>query len=211
MTSATTTTTTTWPGKVICDMTVSLDGFISGPEHLDEGFMAVMDWVHQAMAWRERFGFAGGDDLDADAVAAIVAGAGAFVMGRGMFDVGEEPWGPNPPFRAPVFVVTHRPRATLRREGGTSFTFVTDGPPRALELACLAAGDKNVHISGGAELARQVIEGDLVDELRIHVAPVLLGAGMPLFKPAGKGLRKLEPVDVRHSPRVAHLTYRLPK
>jgi len=195
--------------KVTCDMTVSLDGFTSGPEHLDQGFMSIMDWAHQAMAFRERFGFEGGDNVDDHAVTAVFENSGAYVMGRTMFDVGEEPWGESPPFRAPVFVITHRPRDPLVKAGGTTFTFVTDGISRAVELARQAAGGRNVQISGGADIVRQVIDAGIVDELRLHVAPVLLGGGMPLFGTSPKAPRKLDLVRAAHSERAVHLTYRL--
>jgi dihydrofolate reductase len=204
-------TETTRTPIVTCDVTVSLDGFISGPEHLDQGFMRIMDWIHQAMAWRERYGFSGGDNVDADAMTTMFENTGAHVMGRSMFDLGEQPWGDSPPFHAPVFVVTHRPRDPLAKAGGTTFHFVTDGVARAIELAREAAGGKNVHISGGADIVRQAIDADLVDELRLHIAPVLLGAGMPLFGTLTKGPRNLELMKVGHSERAVHLTYRLPK
>lgn len=194
---------------VTCDMTVSLDGFYSGPEHMDEGFRRIVDWIHQAMAWRERYGKQGGDDLDADAVVRTFPPVvGAFVMGRGMFDVGEEPWGDEPPFGAPVFVVTSRERDPLVKTG-TTFHFVTDGPARAIELAREAAGERNVHISGGGTFVRTALGADLIDELRVDIAPVLLGDGMPLFAGVTPGRRQLEIADVAHSERVVHLTYRL--
>jgi dihydrofolate reductase len=128
--------------KVTAQMSVSLDGFYAGPmdpgnpKHMTEwmkgpeapGFFRVTRWATAAMAWRERQGYAGGErSVDSDIIEETFAAAGAYVMGRRMFDRGEEPWGPNPPFRAPVFVVTHRPREVLVREGGTTFTFVAEG------------------------------------------------------------------------------------
>ena len=154
---------TTRTPKVTCDMTLSLDGFISGPEHVDQGFMAIMDWAHHAMAFRERVGWKGGDDLDADVITNVYEHTGAYVMGRTMFDQGEQPWGDTPPFRAPVFVVTHRRREPLVKQGGTTFHFVTEGLAHALELARPAAGSKNVALSGGAVLVRQALEADVID------------------------------------------------
>src|SRR5947207_8041503 len=100
-----------------------------------------------------------------------LAAAGDYVMGRRMFDGGEIPWGDEPPFRAPVFVVTHRPREVLERQGGTSFTFVTDGIERAVAMAREAAGGKNVAVAGGGTLVRQILAAGLLDELELHIAP----------------------------------------
>lgn len=196
---------------VTCNMSVSIDGFVSGPGHLDEGFNRVQDWVHRLFASRERYGLEGGaQDVDSALFETIYANVGAYVMGRGMFDTGEEPWGPEPPFHAPVFVVTHRSRDVLKREGGTSFTFVTDGGVReAVAQARAAAGEGDVHISGGAKIVSQAVAAGLIDELHLHVSPVLLGTGMRLFE----GLT--EPVDLEiagvvESPRVTHIRYRRP-
>src|SRR5918996_943511 len=133
---------------------------------------------------------------------------------RRMADGGEVPWGEEPPFRAPVFVVTHRPRETLERKGGTSFTYVTDGLDAAVERAREAAGDKDVAVAGGGTLLRQVLAAGLLDQLDLHVAPVVVGDGMRLFDPAGLGLGEfegieLEPIRVVSSPEVTHLRYRV--
>jgi dihydrofolate reductase len=133
------------------------------------------------------------------------------VMGRRMFDGGEIPWGEEPPFRAPVFVVTHRDRAVLERQGGTSFTFVTSGVERAVSLAREAAGGKDVALAGGGMLLRQVLAVGLLDELELHIAPVLLGDGMRLFD-ASLGLDsregiELTPVRVIETPEVTHVRY----
>ena len=132
--------------KVAAQMSVSLDGYYAGPGALTDprdlaawmegpeapGFFRVTRWVIDAMGWRERQGYAGGErSVDSQIIEETFASAGAYVMGRRMFDGGEIPWGEVPPFRAPVFVVTHRPRQVLHRQGGTSFTFVTDGVERA--------------------------------------------------------------------------------
>jgi dihydrofolate reductase len=133
------------------------------------------------------------------------------VMGRRMFDAGEVPWGDEPPFRAPVFVVTHRHRDVLEREGGTSFTFVTEGFERAIGLARAAAGDKDVQIAGGGELVRQVLAAGLLDQLELHVSPVLLGDGQRLFDAslglgADEGI-ELVPTRVIEDPAVTHIRY----
>lgn len=132
-------------------------------------------------------------------------------MGRRMADGGEVPWGEEPPFRAPVCVVTHRERETLHRQGGTSFTWVTDGVERAVERARAAAGGKDVAIAGGGTLLRQALELGLIDELELHVVPVALGRGMRLLEldlPEKVGLG-LEPLRAIDTPEVLHLRYRV--
>jgi len=212
--------------KVTAQMSVSLDGFYAGPKSSADprdmtawmegpegpGFFRVTRWVIDAMAWRERLGFAGGEQsVNSTIIEETFAAAGAYVMGRRMFEGGEIPWGDTPPFRAPVFVVTHRPREVLERKGGTSFTFVTDGIGRAVELAREAAGGKDVAVSGGGTLLRQVLAAGLLDELELHIVPVLLGDGMRLFD-AGLGLGpregiELTPVRVIETPEVTHIRY----
>jgi dihydrofolate reductase len=208
--------------KVTAQMSVSLDGFYAGPRHDGDGdwlqsaesfgFFRVTRWVVKAMAWRERQGFAGGEqDVNSDIVAESFESAGAYVMGRRMAEGGEVPWGEEPPFRAPVFVVTHRPRPILVRKGGTSFTYVTDGISNAVEQARAAAGGKNVAVAGGGSLLRQVLAAGLLDELELHVAPVVLGTGMRLLD-ADLGLRdkegiELTPTRVVHTPDVTHIRY----
>ncbi|GLY34208.1 deaminase reductase [Amycolatopsis sp. NBRC 101858] len=209
--------------KVTAQMSVSVDGFYTGPRAADEvtgwmqgpeapGFFRVTRWAVDAAAWRERQGFAGGErSVDSDVVEEMFASAGAYVMGRRMFDAGELPWGDEPPFHAPVFVVTHRPREVLERRGGTSFTFVTDGVERAVELARDAAGGKDVAVAGGGELLRQVLAAGLLEQLELHIAPVLLGEGQRLFGP-GLGLGaddgiELVPARVVESPGVTHIRY----
>ena len=179
---------------VTAQMSVSMDGFYAGPEHTGmqpwfegseaAGFFRVTRWVIDAEAWRERLGFTGGEQsTNSKVIAETFEAAGAYVMGRRMADGGEVPWGDEPPFRAPVFVVTHRPRPTLHRQGGTSFTYVTDGIESAIGQARAAANGKNVAIAGGGTLLRQVIGLGLLDELELHVAPVILGDGMRLLGP----------------------------
>ncbi len=208
--------------KVTAQMSVSLDGFYAGPRHTGDGdwmqsaeaagFFRVTRWATDAMAWRERQGFSGGThDTNSEIMAETFEAAGAYVMGRRMADGGEVPWGDEPPFRAPVFVVTNRPRETLVRGGGTSFTYVTDGVARAVELARAAAGDKNVAVAGGGSLVRQVLAAGLLDELELHIAPVVLGTGLRLLD-ADLGLGEKEgleltPNRVVHDPAVTHVRY----
>jgi len=212
--------------KVTAQMSVSLDGYYAGPRSTADphdmaawmegleapGFFRVTRWVIDAIAWRERLGFAGGEQsVNSRIVEETFAAAGAYVMGRRMFDGGEIPWGDEPPFRAPVFVVTHRDREVLERQGGTSFTFVTDGIERAVSLARAAAGGKDVAVAGGGTLLRQVLAAGLLDELELHIAPVLLGDGMRLLD-GGLGLDpregiELTPVRVVETPEVTHIRY----
>jgi dihydrofolate reductase len=202
-------------GKVSADMTVSLDGFIAGPgarpgNPLGDTGARVHDWMKAATAWRERAGFAGGTtNRDSEVVNEWFRSYGAVVMGRNMFDTGEVPWGDNPPFRAPVFVLTNRARDRLVREGGTTFTFVTDEIESALEQARDVAADKNVDIAGGADVLQQFIKAGLLDELQIHFAPVLLADGIRLFDQLGPDDLELEPTRVIASPRVTHVRYRV--
>jgi dihydrofolate reductase len=220
--------------KVTAQMSVSLDGYYAGPRSTTDprdfaafmegpegpGFFRVTRWVIDAMGWRERMGFAGGEQsVNSRIIEETFAAAGAYVMGRRMFDGGEIPWGDEPPFRAPVFVVTHRSREVLQRQGGTSFTFVTDGIERAVAMAREAAGGKDVAVAGGGTLLRQVLAAGLLDELELHIVPVLLGDGMRLFG-AGSGAGagdslgldtyegiELTPVRVVESQEVTHIRY----
>jgi dihydrofolate reductase len=212
--------------KVTAQMSVSLDGYYAGPRSSTDphdmtawltdpeapGFFRVTRWVIDAMGWRERLGFAGGErSVNSQIIEETFAAAGAYVMGRRMFDGGEIPWGDEPPFRAPVFVVTHREREVLQRQGGTSFTFVTDGVERAIALARDAADGKDVAVAGGGTLLRQVLAAGLLDELELHIVPVVLGDGMRLFD-ASLGLDtregiELTPVRVIEAAEVTHVRY----
>ncbi|MBX7265815.1 dihydrofolate reductase family protein [Micromonospora sp. Llam7] len=208
--------------KVTAQLSVSLDGCYAGPRHDGDGdwmrsaeshgFFRVTRWATDAMAWRERQGFSGGNqDVDSEIIAESFGSAGAYVMGRRMADGGEVPWGDEPPFRAPVFVVTHRPRPKLLRRGGTSFTYVTDGVASAVAQARAAAGGKNVAVAGGGSLVRQVLRAGLLDELELHVVPVVLGSGLRLLD-GDLGLDDFEaieltPTRVVPTPHVTHLRY----
>src|SRR5688572_17505501 len=155
--------------SVFADFAVSLDGFIAGPNArpgnpLGDGGTRIHQWVYPLASFRGRLGFSGGEtNRDDEVVKAAYARTGAYVMGRRMFDEGELGWPENPPFRAPVFVVTHQARDPWIRKGGTTFTFVTDGIERALEQAKAAAGDLDVRIAGGANVIQQYIRAGVVD------------------------------------------------
>jgi dihydrofolate reductase len=208
---------------VTAQMSVSVDGFYAGPRHTDmqtwleggeaAGFFRVTRWAIDAQAWRQRLGYKGGEhNTNSDIIAETFQAAGAYVMGRRIADGGEIPWGDDPPFRAPVFVVTHRPRRTLHRQGGTSFTYVTDGIESAIEQASAAANGKNVAIAGGGgTLLRQVIKLGLLDKLELHTVPVILGAGMRLLGPElGLGDKEgieLTPARIIATPDVTHIRY----
>jgi dihydrofolate reductase len=187
---------------VTAQMSVSVDGFYAGPKYTDmqtwlegpeaAGFFRVTRWAIDAEAWCQRLGVKGGEqNTNSEVIAETFQAAGAYLMGRRMADGGEIPWGENPPFRAPVFVVTSRPRQTLHRQGGTSFTYVTTGIQSAIDQARAAAQPKNVAIAGGGTLLQQVIKLGLLDELELHIVPVILGTGMRLLGPeTGLGGRK---------------------
>ncbi|MEU6567768.1 dihydrofolate reductase family protein [Streptomyces sp. BPPL-273] len=200
---------------VTADLAITLDGYVAGPNVSrdnpgGDGAERIFDWIHTLASWRERQGMAGGDEnRDSELVREWFDATGAVVMGRTMYDLGEEFWGDNPPFRTPVFVLTHRPRPTLVKEGGTTFHFVTEGIHSALERARAAAGDRNVDIGGGADTVRQYLAAGLVDELQLHVVPVLLGGGLRLFEGLGDaGRRDLEQVGAVETPLATHLKYR---
>jgi dihydrofolate reductase len=194
-------------GEVVCDVSISADGYVAGPNQtranpLGEG---PMDDVH---AWM----FETRDENTAE-VDRIVD-AGAFIMGRNMFGPvrGEWDedwrgwWGDDPPYHAPVFVLTHHPKDPVPMDGGTTFNFVTDGIESALSQARAAAGDRDVAIAGGAATINQYLAAGLLDELRTHVTPVLLGSGARLF--ADVPVQALELVSTRGATQVTHVTYR---
>src|SRR5919106_3383524 len=167
-------------GKLYVDISMSLDGFVAGPnitlnEPLGEGGEGLHEWVFAAASWRESHGLEGGEtNIDDEVLREHIESIGATIMGRRMFSGGEGPWeddpkadawwGDEPPFHHPVFVLTHHDRETVPKEGGTSYTFVTDGIESALEQARDAAGGKDVAIAGGAEVAQQYLKAGLLDQ-----------------------------------------------
>ncbi len=191
--------------KVYCEISMSLDGFITGPNvrvgnGMGDGGERLHDWRFDAQT-----------ETDAAIVDEIYASTGAVVLGKRMFDVGFEPWGDPPPFGMPVFVVTHEARAPLPMQGGTTYTFVTDGIEAALELARAAAAGKNVGIWGGADLIRQYLKAGLLDEMQLHLAPILLGDGIRLFEdfdPEGIELRKVSSIE---TPGATHFRFEVVK
>jgi dihydrofolate reductase len=200
--------------KVIVDTGMSLDRFVAGPNadphnSLGDGGTRIHRWVYDLAAWRELQG--GKTNRDDEVVRELSARVGAYVMGRRMFDEGEVGWPDPPPFGAPVFVLTHHAREPWVRRGGTTFTFVTDGIESALERAKAAAGHKDVRIAGGADTVGQFLEAELVDELQIHLAPIMLREGVRLFDQIEPKRIELEKTRAIDSPRVTHLAYRLGK
>ena len=204
-----------------CHLSVSLDGFAAGPDQsLDEplgrGGERLHDWAFATRAFQEQHGREGAGEAgpDDDVVRRVVEGVGAYVMGRGMF--GGEPggwdpswegwWGAEPPFHAPVFVLTHHAREPLALTG-TTFTFVTGGIAEAVERARDAAAGQDVMVAGGASTVNQALRAGLLDELLLHVVPVCLGGGARLLEDVGDP--RLEPVEVVASPGVTHVRYRL--
>ncbi|MEU8346895.1 RibD C-terminal domain-containing protein [Actinomadura meyerae] len=195
-------------GLVTCDIGISVDGFVAGPnqrleEPLGDGAERLHRWMFEQ------------PEANAEVIEKITA-AGAFIMGRNMFGPvrgtwGDSDWtgwwGEEPPYHAPVFVLTHHPRESVTMKGGTTFHFVTDGIEAAMRRAREAAGDQDIAVAGGAQTVNQYLAAGLIDELRLHIAPVVLGAGERLF--ADVGDLPLEPVAVSHTDLVAHVTYRL--
>jgi dihydrofolate reductase len=208
--------------KVRIHITMSLDGYAAGPdqsleEPLGKGGEAIHEWMIATRSWREQHGQEGGaagvDDRQAFDWSKNM---GAVVMGRNMFGPVRGPWpdetwrgwwGDDPPYHTPVFVLTHHERRPLEMEGGTTFYFVTDGIESALDQAVAAADGKDITIGGGASTVQQYLRAGLVDELNVHVAPVLLGGGERLFDVLDGGPIGLEPAGLEASPAAAHFRY----
>jgi dihydrofolate reductase len=211
--------------KVRAHISASLDGYVAGPnqsmeEPLGENGESLHDWLVVLKSWREAQGMEGGEENVSNAIVAEEnTNVGVEIMGRGKFgppsrgEWGDEPWqgwwGDDPPFHKPVFVLTHHERKPLTLTD-TTFTFVTDGIEAALAQAKEAAGDKDVFIGGGADVINQYLAAGLVDELELHVVPMLLGGGARLFDGVGPDV-KLELLRVVEAPGVTHLTYRVVK
>jgi dihydrofolate reductase len=201
-------------GAVIVDITMSLDGFVAGPDDrpgqgLGVGGELLHEWVYELASWREPHGLEGGKrNRDSELLEEAQARSGAVVLGRRMYD-NAGGWGERPPFGKPVFVLTHEVREPEAKEGGTTFTFVNDGVESALEQARAAAGDGDVAVGGGASTIQQFLRAGLLDELQVHVAPLLLGGGVRLFGDLA-GPIELELVGTIQSEAVTHVRYRVP-
>jgi dihydrofolate reductase len=205
------------------EITMSLDGFVAGPnpsleDPLGVGGEALHQWAFDAQAWREAHGLEGGElNADSDVIQEQLRRTGATIMGRKMFSGGAGPWdsdpnangwwGDDPPFHHHVFVLTHHARDPLTLSD-TTFNFVTDGVESALEQARAAAGEKDVVVAGGAQAGQQYLAAGLLDEMQIHVAPLLLGDGTRLFDQAAANVELVRTIA---SPAVTHLRYRVVK
>jgi len=209
--------------NVRAHISISADGYVAGPNQseenpLGEGGEHLHDWVFELKAWREPHGMEGGEENASNVVVEeATANVGAEIMGRGKFGPpsggpwGDDPWpgwwGDDPPFHKPVFVLTHHEREPLTLSD-TTFTFVTDGIGSALGHAREAAAAKDVFIGGGAQTINEYLAAGLVDELELHVVPILLGSGSRLFVDVGPDL-KLEQLRAVEAPGVTHLKYRV--
>ena len=209
--------------KLRFGISISLDGFVAGPHQsvenpLGVGGMRLHEWVFPLATWGAMHGQPGGEVNESSRVLdEAMQNVGATIMGRNMFGGHPGPWhtanpwngwwGKNPPYHHPVFVLTHHPREPLVMQGGTTFHFVTDGIQSALEQAHAAAGDQDVWLAGGAKAAQQYLAAGLVDEMELHVAPILLGAGERLYDGLGDDLHGLTLVRTVGAPGVAHLKF----
>jgi dihydrofolate reductase len=202
-------------------MTMSLDGYVAGPDQslddpLGTGGLPLHEWAFATRSFRQTHGLDGGETGLDDDHAKWDANIGATIMGRNMFGPVRGPWGDetwtgwwgdDPPFHTPVFVLTHHPREPVEMAGGTTFHFVTDGIEAALTQAFDAAGGLDVSIGGGADAAQQYLRARLVDEMEIHVVPMLLGGGLRLFEHLDGEPAGYECVGLVASPAAAHFTY----
>jgi dihydrofolate reductase len=209
--------------KLRFTISMSLDGFVAGPNQSVEnplgiGGEGLHEWVFPLRAWRAMHGMEGGEVNESSRVVEeSFAGLGATIMGRNMFGGHPGPWdanqpwngwwGDDPPYHHPVFVLTHHSRAPLAMKGGTTFHFVTDGIRSALEQARRAAGGKDVWLAGGAKAAQQYLAAGLVDEMQLHLAPILLGSGERLFERLGDDLHGLKLARTVAGPNVIHLKF----
>jgi dihydrofolate reductase len=207
--------------SVTSQISISLDGFVAGPDQsletpLGIGGERLHDWAFATDTWQRQHGHEAGDrTADSEVIEEVTEGVGAYVLGRKMFGGGEGPWdlswrgwwGEDPPYHTPVFVVTHHERAPLAMDGGTTFHFVTDGVESAVEQARAAAGGQDVMVAGGASTVNQVLRAGLLDELYLHVVPILLGSGERLLEDVGDVT--FEPIKVVASPTVTHVKYRV--
>jgi dihydrofolate reductase len=204
-------------------ISMSLDGFVAGPgqsvdDPLGIGGMRLHEWVFPLKVWRETHSIDGGEVNESSRVLEeATANIGATIMGRNMFGGQPGPWdeenpwpgwwGDAPPFRHAVFVVTHHARAPIELSNGTTFTFVTGGIEEAFEKASRAAAGRDVSLAGGANLARQYFQAGRIDEMEIHLVPVLIGSGERLFDGFGDDLKGLELVRALPAPGVTHLKF----
>ena len=199
-------------GTVFASVSMSLDGFIapgSLSELMGRQWMELQAWVFPTRFFRQNLGLGGGgeDGPDDDIARTTFERTGATVMGKRMFDAGEQMWPEDAPFHTPVVVVTHERRDPWERPGGTTFFFVDDGVEAAVDLAREAAGDRDVAIAGGGATILQALNAGLVDEFTVSVSPVLFGSGVRLFDGVDASRIALEPAGSVASARMTRLTY----
>lgn len=202
--------------RVIADISVSLDGFVAGPEDspdrhpLGIGGERLHQWLYELPTWQAQVGREGADaGASPDFMGEFFERSRAIVIGRRMFDHGEQAWGDEPPFRVPVFVVTNRPLPPRKMAGGTEFVFVTEGVAAAVAQAAAAAGPQDVAVMGGGRVIASCLAAGQLDELRLHVVPVLLGGGVPLFAEAMDPGTALATERVELSSGVTHVFHRV--
>jgi dihydrofolate reductase len=208
-------------GHTLSHLSISLDGYVAGPRQslenpIGEGGLRLHEWMFETAAWARREGGPVPPETESSRVVDTMHdGVGAFIMGRHMFSPGRGEWdvewrgwwGEDPPYHHPVFVLTHHPRDPLEMDGGTTFFFVSDGIESAMRKAREAAGDQHVLVAGGAETVRQSIRAGLLDELNLHLVPIVLGAGERLLENVGDPV--MTPETVIASPGVTHIRYRI--
>jgi dihydrofolate reductase len=207
--------------KVFVNIGLSLDGYMAPegmaiehwdtPEYRSWGakWGALMGWLMSQQYFREHLNFGGGGETGPvnDMVRHTMERSGASIMGKRMFDQGERSWPDEAPFHTPVYVLTHEKREPWARPGGTTFYFINDGPERALELARDSAGDRDIRISGGANVIQQYLRMDAVEELEIALVPVLFGSGRRLFENLGEAGPQFRIDKVLDGPAATHLRY----
>ena len=200
-------------GIVASDISVSLDGFVAGPNDgpelgLGEGGERLHEWVYGLKSWREPHGLEGGETgQDSEVMDEAFRTVGAIVLGKRMYE-NAKGWGDEPPFKVPVFVLAHEQRERVVK-GETSFDFVSEGIESAVDQARAAAGEDNVSIAGGASTIQQTIAAGLLEQIQIHLVPILLGGGVRLFENLDPDQSALELTRVIDSPGVTHLRYRV--
>jgi dihydrofolate reductase len=200
--------------KVIIDMTMSLDGYVAGPDDGPEfplgkhGGMSIFDWYFSGTDEYRHPLFKPEPGANLDEVKRMFAESGAFIFGRKTYDITNGWNGRHPVNGAPVFILTHNPPPpNTVPKGPSNITFVTDGIENAIKLAKAAAGDKHVKL-GGASPGKQALQAGLVDEILVHLAPYLLGGGVPLFDKLTDGVR-LEKLGVSDGHFATHIRYRV--
>ncbi|HEX2995007.1 MAG TPA: dihydrofolate reductase family protein [Anaerolineales bacterium] len=194
-------------GRFILDLSMSLDGFIAGPKDDDqpERELGGLDILHN---WR--FGNQSPTEAEAYETEKFKP-MGAGIVGRRMLDLGIGPWGENPTFHMPIFVLSHETRKPIAKQGGTTYTFVTAGIESALKQAEAAADGKDIMMLGGANAAQQYLKAGLLDEIHLHLVPVLLSEGIRLFENIGRERIELQKISVSEEPGVTHFRFRVIK